>query len=82
MTTYYLKDLQERAISTNIHVHSPERWRGLRAPQTADNWAADTVSAPFVLTSGNNAWGAEVQMLGPWTRPSSRGLPSLTRGPC
>jgi hypothetical protein len=69
MTTYYFKDLQERAISTSIHFHSPERWRGLRAPQTADNWAADTVSAPFVLTSGDNAWGAEVQMLGPLDTP-------------
>jgi len=73
MTTYYFKDLQERAISTNVHTHSPERWRGLRGVQTDDNWAADTVSAPFVLTSDNNVWGAHVQLLGPLDTPITAG---------
>jgi hypothetical protein len=81
MTTYYLHDAMRRAVTSNIHVHSPERWRGLRSPQTATNWAADTVSAPFVLTSGDNDYGAEVQLLGSGDTPVIAGAAEFDARP-
>jgi hypothetical protein len=73
MTTYYLGDLIEAAVETEKHFHTKERWRGKLAVQTATNWAADTVSTPFVLTSGNNAFGTAVQILGTGDTPISAG---------
>ena len=49
------------------HFHVRERWLGIQAPQTATDWALDTLS-PFQAISGNNAYGAdaddEAQVLG------------------
>ncbi|MDD4874430.1 MAG: hypothetical protein PHE15_05615 [Dehalococcoidales bacterium] len=49
---------------TEDHLHNRERWIGIRAPQTATQWADYATLAPFVFISGNNTWGGATQILG------------------
>jgi len=58
---------------TEEHFHNRERWIGLRVPQTSTEWADYATLAPFVLTSGNNAWGAAAQLLGSADTPHFTG---------
>lgn len=46
------------------HLHTRERWLGIRSPQTATLWAAKGVTNPYIATSGNNTWGAAIQLIG------------------
>lgn len=40
------------------HFHNRERWLGLQDPQTATDWALNTLNA-FVAVSGNNDYGGD-----------------------
>jgi hypothetical protein len=59
--------IQALATEAARHVHNRERWRGVRVPQTATEWAADGLTA-FQAISGAGAYGAdpgdEAQVLG------------------
>lgn len=59
------------------HFHVRERWLGIQSPQTATDWALDTLS-PFQAISGNNAYGAdandEAQVLGTADTPIITGM--------
>ena len=47
------------------HIHTVERWAGLLVPQVGSTaWADFDTSDPYVLTSGDDTWGADVQVLG------------------
>lgn len=51
----------------NRHFHHREKWFGLAASASGETHTADRIGpsiAPFVLTSGNNAFGSWVQLLG------------------
>jgi hypothetical protein len=50
--------IQALATEAARHVHNRERWRGIRTPQTATEWAAD-VLASFRATSGADAYGGD-----------------------
>jgi hypothetical protein len=45
------------------HMHNRELWRGIAADQSGDNWAADRL-VPYQATSGNNAYGSEIKVIG------------------
>ena len=66
---HYLK----KAEYTEEHFHNRERWIGLRVPQTATEWADYATLNPFILESGNNAWGAAEQLLGSADTPHFSG---------
>jgi len=57
------------------HFHTRERWLGIRSPQTATQWAAKGVTNPYVATSGNNTWGAAIQLIGTGDTPT---IPDMT----
>jgi hypothetical protein len=40
------------------------RWYGKLNPQTATNWCDAATLNPYVVASGNNAWGLEEKMFG------------------
>ena len=54
------------------HLHNRELWRGLAADQSGDNWAADRLT-PYLATSGDNAYGAEIKVIGSADTPFSVG---------
>jgi len=60
------------------HLHNSEIWFGLRAPQTADNFAQRWTLAPYVATSGNNVYGTALadlaQVIGPLDTPAQAGM--------
>jgi hypothetical protein len=42
---------------TEDHFHNKERWFGISADQSGNDWALGETLTGFVATSGNNAWG-------------------------
>ena len=47
------------------HFHSRERWCGVSADQSGNNWADFTLALnPFHAISGNNTWGADCKVIG------------------
>ncbi len=56
------------------HFHNRERWFGISADQTGDDWALRGTLNPFVLTSGANDWGAWAKILGPDDTPLIPGM--------
>ena len=61
-TPYELR-MHENIFTHDMHFHSREIWRGKRDPQTETLWADNTLN-PFILTSGDNDYGAAEQILG------------------
>lgn len=57
--TEYLRYIQECAEISEEHAHHICRWYGIRAPQTATEWASATTLTPYVCISGAGTWGAE-----------------------
>lgn len=45
-----------------------ERWFGISADQSGNDWAADRL-VPFVVASGNGVYGTEIKVLGPDDTP-------------
>lgn len=39
------------------HVHNKERWFGISADQSGNDWALQETLNPYRATSGDNAWG-------------------------
>lgn len=56
----YFKYIQECAEITEEHMHHITRWYGIRAPQTATEWASATSLAPYVCISGAGTWGTDL----------------------
>lgn len=69
--------LAYRTHEIEKHFHSPERWRGKLAVQTATAWADDNLT-PFQAISGADAYGAdaddEAQVLGTADTPIISGM--------
>jgi len=51
------------------HFHNVERWWGAVAVPDETNAIAATVTVPFVATSGDNAWGTAIPILGTADNP-------------
>ena len=58
------------------HLHNRERWFGISADQSGNNWALRGTLNPFVLTSGAGVWGAWAKILGPADTPA---IPGMTK---
>lgn len=43
-----------------VHLHSPERWMGVSANQSGDDWGLQEGLAPFRAISGNGAYGSDL----------------------
>ena len=54
------------------HMHNRERWYGISADQSANDWAADRL-VPFQATSGNNVYGDEIKVVGTDDTPFTTG---------
>lgn len=61
--------IKTEATFADDHNHNRSRVFGLRIPQTGTNWADPATLTPYVVTSGNNTWGASVQGLGTGDTP-------------
>lgn len=69
--------LAYRVEEIEKHFHNREKWLGIAAVADAELHVADRMvgtTAPFVLTAGNNDFGAWVQMLGSTDTPVSSGM--------
>lgn len=58
------EEVLEETETIEHHLHNVERWLGIAAPQTSQVKAADGVDNPFIVTSGNDDWGAIISLLG------------------
>lgn len=56
------------------HFHNYEQAFGVAAVPTATHWGDPDSLTPFVATSGNGAFGAETQVLGPADTPFRAGM--------
>ena len=57
------------------HVHNKERWFGAAASPSGESHVADDNSmTPFVMTSGNDGFGAWLQILGSNDTPNRSGM--------
>lgn len=64
------EDIEEAAG----HVHNYDQEFGAAAVPTATHWGDPDSLTPFQATSGNNAFGAECQVLGPADTPFRSGM--------
>lgn len=64
------------AEETEKHFHNYEKWFGLAGTPSGETHRADRANqaAPFVLTTGNNAFGSWVQILGSSDTPVKTGM--------
>lgn len=70
MASDAINSLAYRIAEIEGHFHTRERWFGISADQSGTDWAlADTLN-PFVLTSGNNTWGAAAKIFGTSDTPA------------
>lgn len=70
-----VKLLQE-VYEIEHHLHNREKWLGLAGTPAAETHRADRVggaTAPFVLTSGDNTFGAWIQIMGSEDTPVESG---------
>ncbi len=65
--------LAYRVMELERHFHCRERWFGISADQSGTDWALADTLAPFVITSGNNTWGAAAKILGTSDTPAIDG---------
>ena len=65
--------LSYRVMELERHFHSRERWFGISADQSGTDWALAGTLAPFVVTSGDNTWGAAAKILGTSDTPAIAG---------
>lgn len=69
--------LSYRIGEVERHLHNTEKWFGLAATPDAEVHRADRMAggiAPFVLTAGNDDFGAWVQVLGTDDTPATAGM--------
>jgi hypothetical protein len=59
-----VNEIKTEAEFTEDHIHSKNRALGKKNPQTATVWAELQSLNPFVVTSGNNDFGAAEQLIG------------------
>lgn len=69
-----LKKVYEEVVEIERHLHNRERWFGISANQTGDDWALRGTLNPFQLTSGADDWGAWAKVLGPDDTPAIAGM--------
>ncbi len=63
-----------RVEELEAHFHGLERWFGISADQSGTDWALANTLNPFVLTSGDNTWGAAAKILGTSDTPAIDGM--------
>ena len=71
-----LDDVLAEAVEIEHHLHNHEKWLGLAGTPDTEVHRADRITlnaAPFVLTSGDNDWGAWLQILGSTDTPVETG---------
>lgn len=69
-----VNSLSYRVAEIERHFHSRERWMGLATVPVGETHRADVDSmAPFVVTSGNDTYGAWLQILGSGDTPAVSG---------
>ena len=61
--------LAYRVMELERHFHNVERWWGALGAPDETNAIEANVNRPFVATSGNNAWGAAIPILGTGDNP-------------
>ena len=61
--------LAYRVMELERHFHNVERWWGALGAPDETNAIEANVNRPFVATSGNNAWGATIPILGTGDNP-------------
>lgn len=72
--------LSYRVNEVERHFHNREKWFGLASTPSGETHRADRMGpgiAPFALISGNDAFGAWVQILGSLDTPVSSGMVKL-----
>jgi hypothetical protein len=55
--TSSISSLAVEADFIEEHLHNKERWFGISADQSGDDWALQETLNPYQATSGNNTWG-------------------------
>ncbi len=72
-----LRSAEQESYESEKHVHTHEKWLGAAAVAVGETHIADRVGpaiAPFALTSGNDAFGNWVQVLGSSDTPIEAGV--------
>lgn len=64
-----LDETLEEVTEIDDHIHNDELWWGATAAPNQDNAIDANVNRPYVLVSGNNAWGAAVSIVGRLDNP-------------
>ena len=59
----------EEALEIHREIHGREKWLGISADQSGDDWALRGALAPFVLLSAPNDWGNWFKIMGPDDSP-------------
>ena len=60
---------QSKVYETEHHVHNYERWFGISADQSGDDWALEAGLLPFTADSGDADFGTAVKVIGPADTP-------------
>ena len=64
----------EEAQEIERHLHNRERWCGISADQSGDDWALPAGLTPYVCISGNADFGAACKVLGTADTPNITGM--------
>ncbi len=66
--------IYNEVVEIDGHFHTEERWFGISADQSGDDWALRGTLNPFVATPGAGDWGAWIKVLGPDDTPVQTGM--------
>ncbi len=67
-------DIQIGLEVHDSHFHNYDRWFGISGDQSVNDWAIEDGLAPFVATSGSNAYGSAIKVLGTADTPNQSGM--------
>ena len=67
------QDIFNEAYETEKHVHNYERWFGVSADQSGENWALEVGLVPFIAISGNGDFGSAIKIFGQDDTPNQAG---------
>jgi hypothetical protein len=60
---------QAAAEMIEHHFHNVERWFGISADQSGNNWGTLERLTPYIVTSGNGVFGSEIKVIGSTDTP-------------
>lgn len=73
LNTEQLDNIEFEVGEIEHHLHNYERWFGISADQSGDNWALETGLTPYIVTSGDAVFGVAIKLLGPDDTPEQSG---------